>query len=63
MSRPNKGAREFRLWKSCIRKKRFATEAEAFQKGQRSYQCRHCGGWHRSGALTKIIVQLAHRGN
>jgi hypothetical protein len=58
--RQNKGARDFQLWKSCQRKRRFATEAEAVQKGQSHYHCKHCGGWHRSGALTKLIVQLSH---
>jgi hypothetical protein len=57
--RRNKGARDFQLWKSCTRKTAFETEAAAFQKGQRSYLCRHCGKWHRSGALTKLIVTLS----
>jgi hypothetical protein len=45
-------------WKSCQRKRAYATEAEAIQKGQRHYHCKHCGKWHRSGALAKFINQL-----
>ncbi len=55
----NKGAKDFNRWKSCIRKRAYDTEAEAFQKGQSSYRCKFCGKWHRSGALTKLIVQLS----
>ena len=57
--RPNKGARAFQLWKYCQRKRAYESEAEAFQKGQRTYRCKYCGKWHRSGALTKFIVQLS----
>lgn len=31
------------------------TEAEAFQKGQRSYRCRHCNLWHRTSGITKLL--------
>jgi hypothetical protein len=54
----NKGARDFKRWKTCERKKKFESADAAFQKGQHVYQCRYCGKWHRSGALTKFIVQL-----
>lgn len=40
----------------CSDKVRFETEAEAFQKGQRSYQCPHCHGWHRSGKLAELVA-------
>jgi len=46
-------------WRDCERKKAFATEAEAFQKGQRSYRCPHCNMWHRSGILFKLANKLA----
>lgn len=42
----------------CESKVRFETEAAAFQKGQRSYLCPHCLGWHRSGALASFIADL-----
>lgn len=57
----NKGARDFQRWKACTRKRAFHTEAEAIQKGQRHYRCRYCGFWHRSGALTKLIVNLSRK--
>ena len=55
----NKGAKDFNRWKACTRKRAFETQAEAFQKGQSCYRCKFCGKWHRSGALTKLIVQLS----
>jgi hypothetical protein len=58
MSKRNKGARDFQLWKSCQRKRRYNTEAEAYQKGQSTYHCKHCNGWHRSGALATLISRL-----
>lgn len=39
----------------CINKRRFETEAEAYQKGQRVYKCPHCGGWHRSGKFAELV--------
>ena len=44
-----------RLEKMCGAKRRYETEAAAFQKGQRSYQCPHCHGWHRSGQLAELV--------
>jgi len=43
----------------CLRKRAFETPAEAFQKGQSSYRCPHCGKWHRSGTLEKLAAQLS----
>lgn len=39
----------------CGNKHRYATEEEAFQKGQSTYQCPHCKGWHRSGKLAELV--------
>jgi transposase-like protein len=44
--------------KGCIDKKQFDTEKEAYQKGQDSYKCKHCGKWHRSGRLSKLISTI-----
>lgn len=44
--------------KMCLDKEQFETEAEAYQKRQKSYKCKHCGKWHRSGQMTKFIVQV-----
>ncbi|MDE2098703.1 MAG: hypothetical protein KGL39_15725 [Patescibacteria group bacterium] len=52
------GARSFQLWKSCQRKRAYPTKELAYQKGQQVYRCRHCGHWHRSGALAKLNAQL-----
>jgi hypothetical protein len=54
-----KGATEFRKWKACERKRRYATQAKAFQKGQESYRCRYCGFWHRSGSLSKLAAKVS----
>ena len=43
--------------KACGRKKKYATEEEAYQEGQRTYKCPHCSGWHRSGALRSEVVK------
>lgn len=45
----------------CGEKRRYETEEAAFQKGQRSYHCPHCKGWHRSGQLAKLIAQVRRR--
>lgn len=41
--------------KSCTNKKRFETEADAYQKGQFAYYCTICKGYHRSGSLISAI--------
>ena len=42
--------------KMCLNKKAYETKEFAYQKGQESYNCKHCGKWHRSGKMTKFIV-------
>jgi len=39
----------------CLNKRRFDCEADAYQKGQRAYECPHCKGWHRSGQLAELV--------
>ena len=39
----------------CTSKRRYETEQEAYQKGQRSYLCPYCRGWHRSGAFAELL--------
>lgn len=47
------------LWKSCVRKQAHDTrEAAAAQKGMDVYQCRHCGKWHRTSGVGKLVNQL-----
>lgn len=45
----------------CESKVQFETEEAAFQKGQKSYKCAHCGKWHRSGAFTRLVRTLENR--
>lgn len=45
----------------CESKVAFDTEAQAFQKNQRVYECPHCGKWHRSGAFTTLVRTLQNR--
>lgn len=49
-----------KIAKMCLNKKAFETEEEAFQQGQRIYQCKHCGKWHRSGQMATFIAELRH---
>jgi len=44
----------------CVLKKRYDTNEQAFQKGQRVYRCPHCKGWHRSGELSEL-VSVCHK--
>ena len=48
--------------KACLNKAVFETKDLAYQKNQQSYQCKHCGKWHRSGKMTKFIVQIKKHG-
>lgn len=47
--------KDWKVWKSCLSKRKFATEVEAVQQGQTHYKCRYCDGWHRSGALETAV--------
>jgi hypothetical protein len=33
---------------SCVMKRAYATEQDAYQKGMTSYFCSLCGNWHRA---------------
>ena len=48
--------------KMCLSKLAFKTKEEAFQKGQRVYQCKFCGKWHRSGQQAKFASELKKAG-
>lgn len=50
-----------RAERSCERKHRYATEAEAQQKGQTTYACPLCNGWHRSGSLGRLVARVRGR--
>lgn len=49
--------------KMCLTKRSYETKEEAYQKGQRIYQCKHCGKWHRSGQFAKFLSDLKYKGN
>lgn len=49
----------YQLWKACVRKRAFATQAAAAaQKGMDVYRCQHCGQWHRTSGVNKLVAQL-----
>lgn len=48
--------RQRRMRRACADKKRYDTEEAAFQKGQASYKCRHCDGWHRTGQIATLAA-------
>jgi hypothetical protein len=51
---------ERREYQMCVRKKPFNTRSEAeTQKGAQVYKCFHCGKWHRSLQLTKLINKVS----
>jgi hypothetical protein len=54
--RAQKAARRL---KACESKAAYATAEEAYQKGQRVYQCRYCGKFHRSGAFAKLVATVS----
>ena len=39
----------------CRNKRRYDTEADAYQKNPRTYLCPHCKGWHRSGKFEELV--------
>lgn len=49
--------REWHRQRSCVGKAAFDTEAEAQHKGQSTYQCEHCGKWHRATAPGKKALR------
>lgn len=50
-----KEARQARRRRACERKRRYTTREDAYQQGQRIYQCPVCNGWHRSGELMRLV--------
>lgn len=59
-------AQDFKQWKACGRKKRYATQPEASvaatQFHQQQYRCRYCGGFHLTSALTKTLTAIRSKG-
>jgi hypothetical protein len=53
-----KTAKDRRRHNMCESKTRYETESDAFQKGQVSYFCGYCKGWHRSGQIGRIAASL-----
>lgn len=49
--------RERRLNKMCRLKVRYPNEQAAYQKGQQTYHCPNCKGWHRSGSLATLVAK------
>lgn len=53
--------RDWQRWRMCDRKRRYDTEAEAQQKGQRTYRCPICKKWHRSGQEAELLATVKNR--
>lgn len=47
--------------KGCTSKKSYDTKEEAFQKGQKTYKCKYCGKFHRSGKMSKFLYEMGVR--
>lgn len=61
----SKAAREARAReRSCESKVRFPTGAAALaaNRGQETYHCRHCGGWHLTAKVEKALLLIRSRG-
>lgn len=54
-----KSQKEIKKRRMCLEKKKYKTEEEAFQKGQRVYLCKYCNHWHRSGSLSRLISKVS----
>lgn len=50
-----------RKGRMCLSKRRYATAEEAYQKGNETYACPYCKGWHRSGSLATFAASLRGR--
>lgn len=42
----------------CGRKKSFSSAEDARDKGQDVYHCSHCGLWHRSASMIKLVAKV-----
>lgn len=47
----------------CTDKVAYGSTEEAFQKGQRVYECPHCKMFHRSGKIAQLIAEVKKRPN
>lgn len=57
-----KGAKDFRRWKACERKRKyFEAEARltAAKMKQQFYRCRFCGFYHLSSALNTLVAKVS----
>lgn len=57
----NRGAKDFRRWKACERKRKYSeTDARqaAAQMKQHCYHCRYCGQWHLTNSVNRLAAQL-----
>lgn len=57
----NESRRRRKVNRMCGQKRRYDSEEAAYQKGQRSYACPHCGGWHRSGKFAELVATVKKR--
>jgi len=46
--------------KMCELKRAYPSAEAAYQAGQTSYRCRHCGQWHRSGQTASLAGLAAN---
>lgn len=49
----------YRKNKACGWKRAYATQEDAFQKGQNVYHCKYCKQWHRTGAMAELIAWVS----
>ena len=47
--------------RSCLNKRRYDSEGDAFQANTKVYACGNCGGWHRSGSIAELAANLRKR--
>lgn len=59
-------AQDFKRWKACGRKKRYATEQEAkdiaAKYQQQHYRCKFCAGFHLTNSIAKTITTIRSKG-
>jgi len=44
--------------KMCTNKRKFNTPEEASQKGMNTYECPHCGKWHRTSDTVHKLKKI-----
>jgi hypothetical protein len=53
---------QYRRWRGCTRKRRYATKAEAEATGNDWYECDHCGGFHTTTKFKKLVGICERKG-